>query len=77
MFIYISKVGESFISNLLYISLMANANYVSVTAGKDAEEANAVLSEFQKAGYSLNGNYVPALGLQVSEKTLNGINRTN
>ena len=47
---------------------MANVNYVSVTAGKNAEEANAVLSEFQKAGYSLNGKYVPALGIQVSKK---------
>lgn len=56
---------------------MANANYVSVTAGKNAEEANAVLSEFQKAGYSLNGKYVPALGIQVSKKTLNGIKPQN
>ncbi|MFA5887694.1 MAG: hypothetical protein WC852_03210 [Candidatus Nanoarchaeia archaeon] len=56
---------------------MANMNYVSVTAGKNAEEANAVLSEFQKAGYSLNSKYVPALGIQASEKTLSGIKPQN
>lgn len=56
---------------------MANANYISVTAGKNAEEVNAVISEFQKAGYSLNGKYVPAIGMQVSEKTLSGIKPGN
>lgn len=56
---------------------MANMNYVSVTAGKNAEEVNAVMSEFQKAGYSLNGKYAPALGIQVSEKTLSGIKPQN
>jgi len=56
---------------------MANPKYISVTAGKDAEEVNAVLSEFQKAGYSLGQEYTPALGIQISEKTVKGIKPKN
>lgn len=56
---------------------MAYINYVSITAGKDAEEANAVLNAFQAAGYSMEQGYAPAIGIQVSEKTLNGIKPNN
>jgi hypothetical protein len=52
-------------------------NYVSVTAGKDAEEVRAVLAEFEKAGYSVTQEHIPVLGIQVSEKTLNGIKPKN
>jgi len=52
-------------------------NYISVTAGKDIGEANAILNEFQKAGYSLDRGYAPAVGIQISEKTMKGIKPNN
>ncbi len=56
---------------------MVNTKYISVTAGKDAKEVNAVLSEFQKAGYSLCQEYIPVIGILISEKTLKGIKPRN
>lgn len=52
-------------------------NYISVTAGKDAEEVKSIISEFQKAGYSINQNYAPVIGIQISENTLRGIRPKN
>lgn len=56
---------------------MARTNYISVTAGKDSEEVDAILGEFRTAGYSLSQEYAPTIGIQISEKTLNGIKPKN
>ena len=56
---------------------MVYAKYISVTAGKDTKEVNAVLSEFQKASYSLGQEHTPAIGIQISEKTVKGIKPRN
>jgi len=52
-------------------------NYVSVTAGKNINEVKAVLDGFKTAGYFLDDKLVPAIGIQVSEKSLNGIKMKN
>lgn len=56
---------------------MVNTKYISVTAGKDAKEVNAILNEFQKVGYSLDQEYTPVIGIQISEKTFKGIKPKN
>ncbi len=56
---------------------MAHKNYISVTAGKDAQEVTEILGEFQKAGYSLGQEYTPVIGIQISEKTLQRIKQRN
>lgn len=52
-------------------------NYISVTAGRDAEEVKSILSEFQNAGYTISQDYAPVIGIQISENTLNGIKPKN
>lgn len=56
---------------------MGKKNYISVTAGRDDKEVKAVLKEFKNAGYSMGQEYTPVIGIQVSEKTLNGIKPNN
>jgi len=52
-------------------------NYVSVTAGKDLDEVNAVIDGFRNNNYFLDDKLIPAIGIQVSEKSLNGIKMKN
>ncbi len=56
---------------------MKMKNYISVTAGKDIDEAAWVLREFDKAGIAMNSQYLPALGILVSRKTMEGKSTRN
>lgn len=52
--------------------------YVCVTGITTPAEAEAVISEFQKAGYSVQGSgHMPAIGFLASYKTINKIENKN
>jgi phosphoribosylanthranilate isomerase len=51
---------------------MLRKPYVGITGPVTSAEVSAIVSEFERAGYSMSSSHLPMIGFLVSLKTLNG-----
>src|SRR3989338_5443514 len=59
------------------MQFMSAQPYIGITGTVSVDEVEAVISEFNSAGYFLSSSHIPMLGFLVSYKTLNGLPTEN